>query len=98
VTSLRKYRLENGLTQAEVADNIGVTPTALGQWEANKRTPSERFLPRVASLLGYKPPRVAHFDRCATEILSQSPLKWQAFDRSGSYNSQSYKDYIKGCG
>ena len=52
---IRKHRLENGLTQAEVAEDVGVTATALGHWETNKRTPSERFLPRIAWLLGYQP-------------------------------------------
>jgi len=59
---LRKYRVENGLTQAEVAEDIGVTATALGQWEANKRTPSERFLTRITSFLSSEPLAVAHLE------------------------------------
>jgi DNA-binding XRE family transcriptional regulator len=52
---IRSHRLAEQLTQAEVAKGIGVTPTALGQWETNKRMPSERFLPRITSFLGYNP-------------------------------------------
>ena len=52
---IRKHRLENGVTQAEVADLLGVTETAVGNWETNKTTPSARSLSRVAMLLGYEP-------------------------------------------
>jgi DNA-binding XRE family transcriptional regulator len=52
---IRSRRVTEGLTQAEVADGIGVTPTALGQWETNKRASSDRFLSRIRSFLGYNP-------------------------------------------
>jgi len=57
---IRISRLANGLTQAQVAEEIGVTATAIGEWETNKRTPSERFLPRITSFVGYEPIRAVH--------------------------------------
>ena len=48
---IRYQRLQRGLTQTEVAEAIGVTETALGHWESNKRTPSLRFLPLVTAFV-----------------------------------------------
>lgn len=49
---LRKRRLEIGLTQAQVAEILGVAEATVGNWETVKQRPSERFLPRIASFLG----------------------------------------------
>ena len=50
---IRSRRLTEVLTQADVADGIGVTSTTLGQWEMNKRMPSDRFMSRISSFLGF---------------------------------------------
>jgi|SRR5579872_1053151 len=50
---IRACRLDKHMTQAELAESIGVTPAALGQWEANRRIPSARYLPKLTSNLGH---------------------------------------------
>ena len=52
---IRVRRLTEGLTQAQLAQMIGVTETAVGQWEGNKRAPSQRFLPAISSFVGGSP-------------------------------------------
>ena len=52
---LRKRRLDLGLLQREVAEQIGVTASTIWNWEANYRTPQLRFIPKIIALLGYDP-------------------------------------------
>lgn len=48
---LRKYRLENGLTQAELAGKLSISQNAISQYEAGKRIPTVKRLTGIASLL-----------------------------------------------
>ncbi len=36
---IRKYRLENGLKQIELADKLGVTEATIGNWELDRNKP-----------------------------------------------------------
>ncbi len=49
---IKKYRLENGITQAELADKLGTTPHAVSQYETGKRVPNVKIGPKLSSLLG----------------------------------------------
>jgi len=51
-----KARLESGLTQAEVAERIGTTQSAVARLESGNRrhSPSLATLEKYASALGYK--------------------------------------------
>jgi transcriptional regulator with XRE-family HTH domain len=51
---LRKRRLDLGLLQREVADQIGVTNCTIQYWETNRVAPALRFRPRISSFLGYE--------------------------------------------
>lgn len=48
---LRNARKVKGLTQVEVANELGVTQGAVRQWEAGATTPSAGKLAKVADLL-----------------------------------------------
>ncbi len=37
---LKELRLENGLTQIQLADEVGLSDAAIGLWENNKRVPN----------------------------------------------------------
>jgi transcriptional regulator with XRE-family HTH domain len=50
---LRKRRLDLGLLQREVAQEIGVTKCTIQYWETNRVAPALRFRPRIVSFLGY---------------------------------------------
>jgi len=52
---LRQRRIERGLVQREVADELGASEASLVNWEAGHREPALRFIPRIIHFLGYDP-------------------------------------------
>lgn len=48
---LRKYRLENGMTQVKLAEKLSISQNAVSQYEAGKRMPTVKRLTGIASLL-----------------------------------------------
>lgn len=53
-STLKELREEKGLTQQEVAEEVGVTPTFISYIETGHKTPSVYVLRHYASALGYK--------------------------------------------
>lgn len=49
--NLAKYRKKSGLTQAQLAEKVCVTPQAVSKWE-NGSLPDSEFLPVIARTLG----------------------------------------------
>ena len=49
---IRSRRAARGLTQAQVAQALGVTATAVSKWERNTSLPEITLLPALARLLG----------------------------------------------
>ena len=56
---LRKHRLDIGLTQAELAEKMGVSKSTIDKWECNWTTPPSRYHPAIAELLGFDAFQVA---------------------------------------
>ena len=52
---LRKRRLDLGLFQSQVAQQLGVDETTVHNWEVKATEPSLRHLPRIIRFLGYNP-------------------------------------------
>ena len=52
---LRNGRLDLGLPQRDVAEQVGVTEASVYNWENNRSSPTLRFLPRILAFLGYDP-------------------------------------------
>jgi len=52
---IRKKRLDLGLLQKQVAEQIGVSDWAVYLWESNTRTPSVCYMPKIIQFLGYSP-------------------------------------------
>lgn len=50
--NIQKYRKRNGLTQEELAKELGVTFQAVSKWENAKAAPDISFLPTMADLFG----------------------------------------------
>ena len=50
--NLRRLRLAKGLTQEQVAQQLGVTYQAVSKWENGTNTPDIALLPEIASLFG----------------------------------------------
>ena len=49
---LKQLRLEKHLTQAQVAERIGVTPSMVSSYETDIRLPSFEVMLRIADLFG----------------------------------------------
>ncbi len=52
---LRARRLDRGLFQKQVADEIGVDETSIYNWESNRVESAVRFIPHIHCFLGYCP-------------------------------------------
>ena len=47
---LKKLRLEEGLTQAQLAERLGVTKSVVSYYELHERTPSPEILIKLAAI------------------------------------------------
>ena len=52
---LRKRRLDLGLWQKQVAEQIGVTTCTITNWELNRTEPEIRYYPPIIDFLSYVP-------------------------------------------
>lgn len=52
--NIKEYRERHGLTQAEFAELVGVTPAAVSRWESGNRTPPEMLEKLVELMNGDK--------------------------------------------
>ena len=52
---IRKRRLDLGLLQEQVAEQIGVDKTTVYYWESNATSPRIDALPQIIKFLGYDP-------------------------------------------
>ncbi|MBS1504328.1 MAG: helix-turn-helix transcriptional regulator [Bacteroidetes bacterium] len=52
---IRKVRVERGLSQADVAREIGVIEQSITNWENNHGQPQIRYYPAIIGFLGYYP-------------------------------------------
>lgn len=48
---LKHLRQERGMTQAELAEKLGVSPSAVGMYEQGRREPDGTVLARIAAVL-----------------------------------------------
>ena len=51
---IKKYRLENGLTQRDFGKLLGVSAQAISKWEREECYPDIIFLPEIAGILSCK--------------------------------------------
>lgn len=65
---LTKLRLERGLSRQEVADKIGVTKVAVGQWENNKSIPRRENMDALSRLFGISIPELLGGDAPAADL------------------------------
>jgi transcriptional regulator with XRE-family HTH domain len=52
---VKKRRLDLDLLGNDVAAQIGVHPTTMGNWEHNRTAPDLNLIPRIVEFLGYAP-------------------------------------------
>lgn len=51
MTAMRKYRTLLGLTQTDIAKQLGVSPNAVSMWETGERKPDIIMLKKLTSIL-----------------------------------------------
>lgn len=49
---IRKYRIENGLSQKDIAEKVGVRTDSVTNWELGRNEPQIQFMPRIIKLIG----------------------------------------------
>lgn len=80
----KKMRLSSGMTQMQVAQKLGISNTALSQYESGKRMPSLEALRSLAELYGVTMDRLVlnvepeEASLSAAEIIRLAELKEQA--------------------
>ena len=52
MTTLRRHRLANGLSLADLAKRLGVTKGTVSTWETGRCVPKARMIPKLARVLG----------------------------------------------
>jgi transcriptional regulator with XRE-family HTH domain len=60
--TIRQWRIENGLTQRQLAERLGVTHITIGNWESGRHAPSAYQLVALGSVFGI-PVEQINFDR-----------------------------------
>ncbi|NLY69550.1 MAG: helix-turn-helix transcriptional regulator [Clostridiales bacterium] len=64
-SKIAELRKNNGMTQDELSEKLGVTPQAVSKWENDISCPDIMLLPKIANLLG----------TTCDELLSNEPRK-----------------------
>lgn len=54
-SSIKSARMNKGLTQAELAKKLGMSPSYIGQYESGNRSPKPETLMKIAEALGVSP-------------------------------------------
>jgi DNA-binding transcriptional regulator YiaG len=54
--SIRRWRLEQGLFQRDLAKMIGVSEMTMVNWEKGRTKPIKGNLERIRAILGFEPP------------------------------------------
>lgn len=52
---IKRARIDKGLTQAELAKKLGMSPSYIGQYESGNRRPKPETLMKIAEALGVSP-------------------------------------------
>ena len=54
-TYIRFLRLQNEMTQTQLADKLNITDKAVSKWERDLSYPDIKLFPKLADVLGYAP-------------------------------------------
>ena len=55
MATLRELRMRRFLTQAELAEKVGVSESTIAGWEVGRKTPRLRNIRKLAEVLGIEP-------------------------------------------
>ena len=77
---IRTLRLERGLTQAELADAVGVSKQAVSNWERGKRFPDVSLIEALTEALGVSAAELIKGERIQTPNIKESEVTQLVFD------------------
>lgn len=81
---LRDIRKASGMTMKELGERVGVTESAIGNYETGKREPNYEMLLRISEELGCQVSDImGHTSQQAGEHLSELDIKYNALDPHG---------------
>lgn len=80
---IRQLRERRGLTQEELAERIGVTPSAVGNYEREVSHPREDVLYRLFGALCTEPNELFSDCFCASSEYGEHLEKYRALDEEG---------------
>jgi transcriptional regulator with XRE-family HTH domain len=49
---IKRLRIAGGLTQGQLGERVGISPTAVGNWESGEFLPKGRYVAKLAGALG----------------------------------------------
>jgi len=90
--SIRAYRHRHGMTQRELADQLGVTQQSVARWEQG--SPPSRHMSRTLEVLVDEPARVERSDDMAEIIGIRPPTPTLVRSRG---LDEARKAYVQGC-
>ena len=61
--NLKRLRMEKGYTQKDIADRLGMSPSAVGMYEQGRREPDNEVLASLCKLLDTTPDYLIGFTR-----------------------------------
>ena len=89
---IRAYRLKNGMTQRDLADQLGVTQQSVARWEQG--SPPSRFVLRSIEVLFEEPDR----GNTSTDMAEIIGIRPRAADRVRARGiDDARKVYVRGC-
>lgn len=80
--NIRRYRLQRGLTQEEVANHLGVSFQSISKWERGEAYPDIEMLPVLANYFG------VNIDELLGVSEQARKEKYDEFNSSWSYNNK----------
>lgn len=97
---IRTLRLERGLTQAELAEVLCVSPKTVSKWENGKGYPDISLLPALSDSLGVAPGTLLLGELCANDVVggNMKKTKYAVCPACGSITLTTGEAEITCCG
>ena len=76
---IRKYRLERGIGQKELADLIGVSNNRMSNWEQGINRPDADIIAKICKSLSVSPSELLDVHLCEDELSNQERKVIQAY-------------------
>lgn len=94
--NLKRIRIENGLSQQELAKRAGVSQTAIYQWEKGSRTPKIDAIAKLADALNVQPVNLFMIKEDGKDIIDLNIFGMTGND-IGKYLNVILPEYMEEC-